>query len=86
MNKFRNDCNQDFKNREKPSWSDHDFPAICLSGNGAWFGLYEAIKPYYHDEWKGREVTIRNDQGEFLKWGDCVPCKKLDSMFEIRPS
>lgn len=82
---FRNDCDQDFNNRDKPKWEDHDFAAICLTGNGAWMGLYEPRKPFYSDEWKGKEVTICHGQGEFLKWGNCVKCSELESMFELRP-
>ncbi|UTZ44527.1 hypothetical protein [Vibrio campbellii] len=70
----------------KPKWSDHDFAAICLTGNGDWFGLYEAVKPCYSDEWKGQEVTIAHGQGEFIKHGNITNLINIEQYYEVRPT
>lgn len=78
-----NNCPQDFNNREKPLWSDHDYPAICICGDGNWFGLHDPVKPPYSDEWKGKEVHILREKGGFLKYGKSID--DIENGFEVRP-
>ena len=78
-------CNMSFSNRLKPLWSEHNYPAICMCSNGNWFGLRKAVKPMYVDEWKGKEVWIHKDDGEFLKYGENKEGKDIELMFEVRP-
>lgn len=70
----------------KPKWEDHEYPAICLTDTGAWFGLHEAKKPFYNEEWKGKVVTIANGQGTFLKFCDCMSeITDIEECYEVRP-
>lgn len=80
-----NKCDQNFTNRDKPDWDDHDYPAICLGGNSNWYGLHEPIKPYYSEQWKGKEVTLLREQGDFLKYGEKTS-PDIEDMFEVRPA
>ena len=78
-------CNKSFDCKTKPSWDDHDFPAICMCGNSNWFGLYEAIKPHYSEQWKGKEVTLLASQATFLKFGENPYNKDIETFYEVRP-
>lgn len=69
----------------KPKWDEHKFAAICLTGNGDWFGLYEAVKPFYSNEWKGQEVTIAHGQGEFIKHSNITNLINIEQYYEVRP-
>lgn len=71
---------------DKPNWNEHDFEAICLTGNGDWFGLNEAIKPHYFHGWKGQEVTIESGQGAFIRHGNITDLINIEQYYEVRPS
>lgn len=80
-----NNCNKSFYCKDKPLWSDHDFPAICMCGGGNWFGLHEAVKPFYSEQWKGKEVTLLRGQAEFLKHGENTGNEDIENLYEVRP-
>lgn len=69
----------------KPKWDEHNYAAICLTGNGDWFGLHEAKKPFYNNEWKGQEVTIARGQGEFIKHSEISNLLDIEQHYEARP-
>lgn len=80
-----NNCSQKFENRDKPDWSDHDYPAICMCGSANWFGLHEPIKPFYSEQWKGKEVTLLRGQADFLKYGENPNGEDIETFYEVRP-
>lgn len=82
---MKNNCSQKPDDFSKPSWDEHDFPAICISGSGNWYGLLEAKKPFYTDEWKGKEVYLPAGTCQFLKYGEANG-SDIEDMFEIRPN
>tara|TARA_Y100000588_G_scaffold127589_1_gene139813 strand:+ start:1148 stop:1393 length:246 start_codon:yes stop_codon:yes gene_type:complete len=69
----------------KPKWDEHNYAAICLTGDGDWFGLHEAKKPAYSHEWKGQEVTIAKDQGDFIKRSEITNLLDIEQHYEVRP-
>lgn len=80
-----NNCDQSFNNLDKPSWDEHDYPAICMCSNSNWFGLREAKKPPYSQEWKGKAVHLLSGKADFLKYGKCEWPTDIEDLYEVRP-
>lgn len=78
-------CRREISSSDKPKWSDHNYPAICMCGSYNWFGLHEAVKPFYSDEWKGKEVTLLRGQSGFIKRGKNPSNKDIEGFYEVRP-
>lgn len=78
-----NKCDTRFRNHHEPRWCDHNYPAICTDGYH-WFGLKEAVKPPYTDEWKGKQIHLLRGQSDFLKYGD--PEGDIEMLYRKRPT
>lgn len=72
-------------NHYKPKWDEHSYAAICMSGDSKWYGLHDAVKPFYNEEWKGKEVTLLRSQADFLKHGENPNNVDIELFYEVRP-
>ena len=59
-------------NASKPDWGTHNWPQIFNDGDGRWFGVRQGwkLKDHISNEWKGRQVHLLREDGEFLKYGE----------------
>ncbi len=71
------------QNLEKPSWDSHNWPQIVQSAGGHWFGVKAGWEMSVHNDWKGDELCLLSDDGEFLKYGN--PSANWRQSLEQRP-
>lgn len=71
--------------RTKPEWSSHSWPQIFQNSSGNWFGVRAGwdLKAHISSGWKGDEVSLLSDDGNFLKYGE--PSSDWRDSLEQRP-
>ena len=55
----------------KPSWDSHQWPQIVQDSSGNWFGVREGWTMRIAPSYKGDELWLLREDGEFLSHGEC---------------
>ena len=55
----------------KPSWDSHQWPQIVQDSSGNWFGVREGWTMRIVPSYKGDELWLLREDGEFLSHGEC---------------
>ena len=55
----------------KPSWDSHQWPQIVQDSSGNWFGVREGWTMRIAPSYKGDELWLLREDGEFLSHGGC---------------
>lgn len=55
----------------KPSWDSHQWPQIVQDSSGNWFGVRDGWTMRVAPTYKGDELWLLREDGEFLSRGEC---------------
>lgn len=55
----------------KPSWDSHQWPQIVQDSSGNWFGVRDGWTMRVAPTYKGDELWLLREDGEFLSHGEC---------------
>lgn len=50
----------------EPKWDSHGWPAVTQDQDGHWYGVAEDYLPTVGDTWKGPQLWLRRDQGQYI--------------------